>query len=221
MMQPYRYLLLDLDGTLTDPMEGITGSVAYALSHFGIQVDSLESLNSFIGPPLLDSFVSYSHFTEEMARIAVLKYRERFSAVGIYENRLYSGIEAFLRARKESGQQLVLATSKPECFAERILQHFDIRHYFTFVCGSLTDGTRSAKSEVIRHILDEMAVLNREEVLMIGDTQYDIAGAKQNGIRSLGVLYGYGSRESLVGAGADFLVKDVPGLHHFFQDADM
>ena len=139
-MKEYKYILLDLDGTITDPMIGITRCVEYALNHFGIQVNDLRELCPFIGPPLLDSFRDFYHFTDEQAKIATEKYRERFADTGIYENKLYDGMKDFLEEAIQQGHILMLATSKPTVFAKRILDYFDIARYFTFVAGSGLDG---------------------------------------------------------------------------------
>lgn len=215
--QRFRYLLLDLDGTLTDPKEGITRSVAYALNAFGIDVEHLDSLCPFIGPPLSDAFMTFYGFSEVQARKAVEKYRERYVDIGIFENRLYPGIDAFLKQRKACGQELILATSKPMILAERILAHFHIRHYFSSVFGSAEDGSRAAKSEVIRYALQACSITDFDRAVMIGDTCYDVVGARENNLRSLGVLYGFGSRESLSAAGVDFLVESVTELNEFFE----
>ena len=132
-MKNYKYILFDLDGTLTDPKEGITKSVAYALEYYGIHVEDLDSLCKFIGPPLKDSFITYYDFDEEKAEEAVEKYREYFKPHGVFENKIYAGVDNLLKTLKERGKVIILATSKPTVFAKTILEHFDLMKYFSFV----------------------------------------------------------------------------------------
>lgn len=212
MRKDYQYLLLDLDGTITDPMIGITSSVQYALSYFGIKVSNLEELCPFIGPPLIDSFKEFYHFTDEQAQIALKKYREYFTTKGIYENKAYNGIEEFLQSQINQGRKLMLATSKPEPFAKLILEHFKLEHYFSFVGGATLDGTRSTKTDVIKYVLKTNQITDSSRVIMIGDRKHDIIGAKNNGITSIGVLYGYGDKAELENAGADFIAADINEL---------
>lgn len=208
----YRYLFFDLDGTVTDPMQGITRSVDYALKHFGIAVNDFRELCPFIGPPLKDSFMEFYHFTEVQAEEAVKKYRERYSEMGLYENEVYPGITEFLEQARQKGYQLMMATSKPDVFAKLILEHFHLDGYFSFVGGSGLDGSRHTKAEVIAYVLHENGIRNLHEVVMIGDRKHDIIGAKAVGIDSIGVLYGYGDKEELTVAGADYIVEDIAGL---------
>lgn len=208
----YPYILLDLDGTITDPMVGITRSVEYALNHFGIQVNDIRELCAFIGPPLLDSFREFYHFTDEQAKEAILKYRERFADTGIYENVVYEGMREFLEEAVNQGKILMLATSKPTVFAKRILEHFDLAQYFTFVAGSGLDGSFYTKTDVIRHVLDSNHLTDLSTIVMVGDRKHDIIGAKATGIDSVGVLYGYGNREELSKAGADYIVNSIEEL---------
>lgn len=216
----YRYLFFDLDGTLTDPMQGITRSVEYALNHFNIQVDNLRDLCPFIGPPLRESFKEFYHFTDEQANEASLKYRERFADTGIYENEIYVGIPELLRRAKQQGYQLMLATSKPDVFAVRILDYFHLTDYFTFVGGSGLNGSRATKADVIAHVLHENAITDLSRVVMIGDRKHDIIGAKTMGIDSIGVLYGYGDRVELETAGADYIVEDLTQLEKLLFISD-
>ncbi len=209
-------ILFDLDGTLTDPMVGITKSVQYALRFFGIQENSLEKLTPFIGPPLKGSFQKFYGFSEEQAEEALQKYREYFSEKGILENKVYEGIPALLEGLKQAGKRIYLATSKPEIYATRILKHFDLMPYFDFIGGSLLDGGRVEKPEVIRYVLEERGI-KKEKAVMVGDRCFDIEGARSNGVLALGVLYGYGSQEELTGAGADFLAQTVSELQEILQ----
>ncbi len=211
-MKQYKYLLLDLDGTITDSETGITRCVEYALNHFGIQVDDLRELSPFIGPPLLDSFKDFYNFTDEQAAIAVEKYRERYEKKGILENKLYPGIGEFLAEARLKDKIVILATSKPEIFAKRILDYFELSNYFSFVAGSGLDGSLHTKTDVIDYILQSNKITDLSSVVMIGDRKHDIIGAKNVGIDSIGVLYGFGDYKELSEAGADYIVEDIPAL---------
>jgi phosphoglycolate phosphatase len=206
------YIFFDLDGTLTDPAEGITNSVAYALERFGITVKNKSDLNCFIGPPLKESFQRYFDLNEEQSKKAVSIYREYFSVKGIFENKLYDGIDAMLRTIVDNGKRPVLATSKPEVFAQKILDHFDIKKYFTCVSGSLLDGTRIDKHDVIEHAMSLLNIDCRDNCIMVGDRMHDVIGAKKSNMKVIGVEYGYGSYTELQTNGADYTVKNVAEL---------
>lgn len=212
MENKYSYVLFDLDGTVTDPEEGITKSVQYALQHFSIEVQERRELYKFIGPPLKDSFMEFYGFTEQQAGEALLKYRERFEVTGWRENVVYDGMEKLLRHLRRRGKRIMLATSKPEVFAEQILVYFGLRDYFDFVGGASLDGRRNYKADVIRYVLDANGISSREKAVMVGDRKFDILGAKEFGLETVGVLYGYGDREELTTAGADYLVGSVAEL---------
>ncbi|MEN8078935.1 HAD family hydrolase [Clostridioides difficile] len=207
-----KYILFDLDGTIIDPKEGITKSVAYALNKFGIEVDNLNELCRFIGPPLKDSFMEYYNFSEDEAEKAITYYRERFSDIGLYENQVYKGFEDILISLKENNKVLIVATSKPTIFATKILEHFNLNNYFSFVSGSNLDGSRVKKSEVIKYALERNNIKDLSQVIMIGDRKHDIYGAKEVGVESIGVLYGYGDYEELNDSGANYIVKNVEEL---------
>lgn len=209
-----QYLMFDLDGTLTDPMVGITSSVKYALSKFGIEVRYLKELTPFIGPPLVDSFQEFYGMSREDADRAVEYYREYFAPKGIFENEIYEGIPEMLSDLSERGFTLLLATSKPAVFAEQILKHFGIDEYFSYVGGSELDGRRSTKTEVIEYVLSACKI-KPEEAIMVGDRKHDVEGAKNCGVESVGVLYGYGGVEELEKAGADHLAGSVAELRDF------
>ncbi len=202
----YSYLFFDLDGTVTDPGEGITNSVMFALGRFGIKVADRRQLYPFIGPPLIESFEKYFGFGKEDAGVAVDTYREYYTERGIFENRVYDGIPELLKTQKERGKKIVLASLKPEAFAIRILKHYGLFGYFDAVSAARMDHSRETKGEIIAKAMNELGVTDKSAALMIGDRQNDIIGAKENGIDSVGVLYGYGSREELVGAGATYTV---------------
>lgn len=213
-MKQYNYLLFDLDGTITDSATGITRCVEYALNYFGIQVSDLHDLLPFIGPPLLDSFKEFYHFTDEQAVIATEKYRERYKDKGIYENELYPGIEELLVQARQNGKTVILATSKPEIFARRILDYFKLSDYFSFIAGSGLDGSLHTKTDVINYILQSNKIADLSSVIMIGDRKHDIIGAKNAGIDSIGVLYGFGDYDELSEAGATHIVKDIAELRN-------
>jgi len=211
-MNGYKYILFDLDGTLTDPKEGITRSVAHALKCMGIEApEDLDELCKFIGPPLKDSFIRYYGMSDADAQTAVSKYREHFSQGGLFENEVYEGMRELLEILKSKGKTLIVATSKPQLFSEMILEHFGLSQYFDFVSGSEFDGTRVEKAEVIAHAIKECGI-DKSSAVMVGDRSYDVVGAKANGLPCIGVLYGYGSREELEEAGADFIVATVSEL---------
>lgn len=206
-----KYLFFDLDGTLTDPKEGITKSVAYALESFGQHVENTDDLLMFIGPPLKWSFMEYAGLSDGQADMAVEKYRERFKDIGIFENGVYEGIERMLDKLKKAGFKLVLATSKPIIFADRILKHYGIEKYFEAAFGSELDGTRTDKAEVIEYAMNQTGA-EPENTIMVGDRSHDIIGANKNNIRAIGVLFGYGNREELLEAGAYRLAENVAEL---------
>ena len=205
-------LLWDLDGTLTDPMEGITRSVQAALRAFGIDEPDRRRLCPFIGPPLLDSFREFYGFSEEEAARAVVKYREYFAETGIFENTLYPGVPHVLETLAARGKTHVLATSKPTVFAERILTHFGLSGFFTQTIGSNLDGTRTAKAEVVAHALAQFPDTDASAAVMIGDRHFDMEGAHAAGIDAVGVTYGYGSREELEASGAAALAASPEEL---------
>lgn len=214
----YKYILFDLDGTLTDPKLGITKSVAYALKSYGIEVEDLDSLLKFIGPPLKDSFVKYYGFSEEQGVEAVERYREYFKPYGIYENKVYDGVENMLAKLVKCGKKVILATSKPTVFANVILEHFNLKQYFTCVVGSELDGSRVKKGDVVAEALRQAGVTDKSVAVMVGDREHDIIGAKENEIDSVGVLYGYGDRTELETAGAGHVVESVKELLRYFTD---
>jgi phosphoglycolate phosphatase len=208
-----KYILMDLDGTITDPKIGITKSVQYALKAFDITVEDLELLCRFIGPPLKNSFMEFYGLDEAQTEEAVVKYREYYADKGIYENEVYSGMEELLSRLKRAGKILIVATSKPEVFARRILEHFGLIGYFEDVCGATLDFSRSAKEDVIRYALEKNGLTDYSDIVMVGDRRHDIEGAKAVGLASLGVLFGYGSREELEEAGAGGIAETVEEVY--------
>lgn len=193
----YRYVFFDLDGTLTDPALGITNAVMYALRHFGIEVADRRELYPFIGPPLKESFEKFYDMSSADAEEALRVYRVYFSDKGLYENTVYDGIPELLDALCKAGSKAVLATSKPLVFAERILEHFDLKKYFAFLSGSELNGARVEKADVIRYAVEALQITDLKQVIMVGDRCFDVEGAKENGIDTVGVTYGYGDREEL------------------------
>lgn len=206
-----RLILFDLDGTLTDSGQGIVNSVRYALEKSGYPAGSDEELRTFVGPPLAEQFSSYCRISPEEGHRLVDVYREYYQERGIFENRVYEGIPELLKALRAEGYLLAVATSKPEQYARQIAEHFRFDVYFDFIGGALMDGRRTNKAEVIEYVLEHfrqsLPELSEKEAVMIGDRLHDIEGAGRVGIRSIGVLYGYGSREELEGAKADLIVE--------------
>ncbi len=210
-MEHIKNVLFDLDGTLTDPAEGITNALMHAQRRLGMAVSPREELYVFIGPPLIETFMSEWGLTRAEADQALLYYREHFSVKGLFENVPYPGIGACLADLKAAGLRLFVATSKPEPLSLRILEHFDLLQYFEAVAGSTMDEQRTKKGEVIAYALDTYH-LDPSETVMIGDRKHDVLGAAENGLPCIGVLYGYGSRAELVEAGAAALAADLGAL---------
>jgi phosphoglycolate phosphatase len=211
-LKNYQYLLFDLDGTLTDPKLGTVNAIIHALNYYGVTEMKLDLVDKFIGPPLIESFQKYYGFSEEESSLCVKKYREYYSETGLYENYMYEGVDKMLENLKSCGKILILATSKPEVFAKKILEHFGLLRYFDFVAGSELSGDRIHKVEVIQHALNEMGIRDISKCLMIGDRMHDILGARKAGLDCMGVLYGYGTREELEEYGADYLAEQVEDI---------
>lgn len=206
------YALFDLDGTLTDSAVGITNCAVYALEKFGIYPKSREELYPYIGPPLIRSFMNFHGLSLEEAERAVVYYRERYSDVGWRENRVFEGMPELLRQLQENGVRLIVATSNPEVYTQRILEHFDLASYFSLVAGCTLDGHRSEKAEVIAYVRSNYPEITANNALMIGDRKYDVEGAHSQGLPALGVLFGYGDREELEAVEADYIAVDVADL---------
>ena len=206
-MAKYRYVFFDLDGTLTDSAEGITKSVAYALEKFGIIVSDLSKLNRFVGPPLKEAFMRFYGLSQNDAIKAVEYYRERFRDVGIFENKVYDGIPQLLEKLNDADCKLIIATSKPEVFANRILEHFNLTKYFSVITGATLDGKISSKTEVLKYAFTLLGDIEKKHAIMIGDRYHDIDGARDIGIDSIGVLYGYGNLDELEKSGATFIAE--------------
>lgn len=211
----YQNILFDLDGTLTDPREGITRSVQHALTQLGIDEPDLQALEHFIGPPLLQCFMQTYGLDEATAWQAVHHYRERFGEVGLYENRLFDGVGELLELLLTQNRSLYIATSKPRVFAVEIARHFDFARHFKVIYGSELDGTRTDKVELIGHLLaqENLAASN---TLMIGDRKHDLIGARRNGLAAAAVGYGFGSREELQAEAPTYHFQTLAELHRAF-----
>jgi phosphoglycolate phosphatase len=211
-VNPRVHLLFDLDGTLTDPFPGITGSILHALAAMGRVLPTAEELRWCIGPPLTHSFeILLGPDEAHLAATAVGHYRERYGSIGLFENKVIPGIREALDELKLAGHTMSVATSKPTVFAERIIDHFGLRSYFQAVYGSELDGTRTDKTSLIAYIIGRESI-QPEEAIMIGDRKHDIIGASANGIPAFGVLWGYGSEEELTGEGASACVASPQDL---------
>lgn len=214
IMAKFTHILLDLDGTLTDPEEGITRAVACALDSVSMPYDSLESLQSFIGPPLDQSLLNYG-VKEKDVPTAITQFREYYANKGIYECKMFEGVPELLKTLKAHDKKIFLATSKIREYAHRVLDHFEITPYFDFISGSEFDGTRTAKAEVITFALEETKTPVSSSIVMIGDRKHDIFGAKHNNITAVGVLYGFGSREEFESENADYIINTMEDLKQF------
>lgn len=208
----YHTILFDLDGTLTDSGPGITNSVAYALKKWDIIENDINILKKFVGPPLDASFAKYYGFSKEKCVQAIQYYREYYLTKGIYENQVYDGMEELLKWLRDTGRRAIVATSKPEPSAIHVLEYFHMDSYFDIIAGATMDGSRVEKSDVIRYALDRAGIRDLSGVVMVGDRENDIQGAKANGLDFIGVLYGYGSREELEEAGAMQIAETVEDL---------
>ena len=206
------HYLFDLDGTLTDPGLGITNSILYALKKLGKPCPAREALFPWIGPPLYGSFMKYAGCDANEAQAGLDYYREYFGVTGLFENKAYDGIAEMLAALKRGGHNIYLATSKPEEFAVQILEHFGLLPYFDLTVGNTLDEARPTKEAVIRHLRKLVPDISKENALMIGDREMDVEGAHAAGLPCVGVLYGYGSRDELEKAGADYIAEDIAQL---------
>lgn len=214
----YKAIFFDLDGTLTESGEGITKSVQYALEKLGKPEEDLDKLRVFIGPPLMEQFMKYADVDETEARRAVEYYRERYAVKGIFENRPYDGVENLLRELKGRGYILAVASSKPEYYVTKILDYFNLSSYFEVVVGSEMNGARTSKTEVIEEALKRLNMSDRrKEVLMVGDKEHDVLGARTAGLDCVAVGYGYGTKEELTAAQPLKIVASIEELLCFFD----
>jgi phosphoglycolate phosphatase len=208
----YATVLFDLDGTLIDPKLGITTAVQVALARFGIEIEDRDQLLSYIGPPLRESFQHYHGLDDAQSVEAIGYYREHFGPKGVFENDLYPGIPELLRDLHDRGSRLIVATSKPTVYAGQIIDHHGLTEYFDLIVGSNLDHTRVAKTEVIAHVLAERPGIASDTIVMVGDREHDVIGARNNGLAAIGVSYGYGTPEELVASGAIAVVGSVVEL---------
>ena len=212
----YQYLLFDLDGTLTNPKEGITKSVQYALRHFGIEVADPDTLTPYIGPPLIPSFMEFHGLTQEQALEALQVYRKRFESVGLFENEVLDGVPEMLCSLKQKGRYVAVASSKPEAYVRRILEHFDLLQFFDKVVGASMDEKLSAKKDIIGEALRRMGKSpGDQDVLMVGDRMHDVEGAKLCGLDSLGVYTGFAPEGELEEAGATYVFHTIKEMADF------
>lgn len=214
-MKSYDVFFFDLDGTIIDSSLGITNSVIYALKRYGIEETDRTNLYKFIGPPLVESFHRFYEFDIEKSKEAVDVYREYYKDKGIFEIEVYDGIAETVKALKEAGKKVMVATSKPEIFARRIMEHIGLAQYFDYIAGMEMDGGRGTKAEVIEYALETCGITDMESVLMIGDREHDVIGAKAHGIDCVGVLYGFGSKEEFENAGAAYIVENATDILDF------
>ena len=217
-MKKYKYLLFDLDGTITDSFDSVANSFMHALSFYNITVKNKEELRPILGPPLKDSFMRLYGFSESQANDAVDKYRQRYAVYNTIENKLYDGIEKILYDLQKCGYKLILATSKPEEYAIKILKYFNLYDAFYDVCGASFDGSRNEKPDVLKYLLLKNHITDLSEAVMIGDRKYDMEGARLIGIDAIGVLYGYGSIEELSAYPNVFLAPTPKMLYNYLVD---
>lgn len=205
-------LFFDLDGTLTDSRPGIMASMQHAMRVIGREAPSEAALLKFIGPPTHDAFRELLGTDElELNTRTIAVYRERYATIGLFENSVYPGISEGISALHTAGFPLYVVTSKPQVFAKQIIEHFGLAQYFQRVYGSELTGERSHKGELIAHVLKSEDIAP-SSATMIGDRMHDIRGAKLNGVRSAGILWGYGTRAELTDAGADVIFEEMPEL---------
>ena len=202
-------ILFDLDGTLTDSGEGIINCATLALEHFGLPVPDRETMRVFVGPPLDETFMKFGVPADKTDE-AIAVYRSRYTTVGKFENIPYPGVEKMLRSLKEHGHKLYVATSKPETLSMEILEHFDLAKYFDLICGATLDGSRSKKADIITYLLEKAG--GAENAVMVGDTSYDVIGAKAHSMPCIGVSWGYGKVADMEEAGAIAIANTVDDL---------
>lgn len=207
----FQYILFDLDGTLTDPGEGITKSIAYSFDHYGVPYGSLEELQVYIGPPLVGEMSVRLGVEADTARQYVKKFRERYTAIGWQENYPIAGMPEALIALREAGCKLAVATSKPLPMAMRVLEHFDMARHFEVICGSDPDGGNADKALIVARALEHLGVTEEQkaQAVMVGDRMHDVIGGQKNGLTTVGLTMGYGSREEFADAGVSYVADSA------------
>ncbi|MEX1378348.1 MAG: HAD hydrolase-like protein [Eubacteriales bacterium] len=208
----YRYILFDLDGTIIDSKNGVITAAKFALDKMGVPETKIVDLDRMIGPPLKSSFVDFFGLKDEFADAAVKYFREFYREKAIFDYEVYDGMLDVLNMLKREGYILALATSKPTVFAKRILERSNMLHLFDSIIGANLDDSNSDKAHIISQVIDELNIYNLDQAVMIGDRKYDIYGANAVGIRSIGVLYSYGTFEEMQEAGASYVVNTVEEL---------
>lgn len=206
-------VFFDLDGTITDSREGIINGFEYALNYFGIKLEDRKYAEKFIGPSLSDSFRNEYKFNEQKTALAIEKYREYYSTIGLKESKLYEGIEELIKDLAKD-RNIILATAKPQIYSTKILENYGLKKYFRFISGATLDGTRGEKTDIIKYALDSLNPIDIEECIMVGDRYHDIEGAKTNNMKSIGVTYGFGSEEELKIAGANYIAHNADELRN-------
>lgn len=211
----YKYVLFDLDGTISDSSEGITKGIQLALKGMGVDVANRSELRRFIGPPLDYSFKRYMNFSDEQSKEATKIYRDYYSKTGLFENVAYDGMESLLIKIKNSGRKVAVTTSKPEKFSVQILEKFGLAKYFDIIAGSSLDGSRGTKQEVLEYALEQFGNPDLKDVVLVGDTRFDAEGANKIGIDCVGVLYGFGTFEELEAEGVRMIAATVEEIYDF------
>lgn len=211
-----KYIFFDLDGTLTQSDLGITKSIQYALERNNMVSPSLEELRIFVGPPLGEKFIEVFGIDKETSNKLLESYRERYNTIGKFECNIYYGVKEMLSTLRDKGKVLCVATSKPEKSAKEVLEHFGILKYFDFVGGDTFEHTRASKSAVINYVAESMEIDDRNGIIMVGDTHYDVLGACNSGVKCIGVLYGYGTKDGLLEAGACALAETAADVAEMF-----
>ena len=211
-----RTILFDLDGTLTDSGEGIINCATLALNHFGLPVPDRETMRVFVGPPLDETFIKFGVPADKTDE-AIAVYRSRYTTVGKFENKPYPGVEQLLQNLKRQGHRLFVATSKPEGMSVEILEKFGLAKYFEKICGATLDGSRSKKADIITYLLEKSG--ETENAIMVGDTAYDVIGAKAHGMPAIGVSWGYGKVEDMESAGALVIAHSMEELYDILNQS--
>lgn len=211
----YKYILFDLDGTISDSSEGITKGIQIALEAMGVSVPDRSELRKFIGPPLDYSFKNFMGFNDEQSKEATKKYREYYSKTGLFENIPYDGMKELLQKIKDSGRKIAVTTSKPDVFSVQILEKFGLAEYFDIIAGSSLTENRGLKHEVVAYALEQFGNPDLSEVVLVGDTRFDAEGARKIGIDCIGVLYGFGTREELENEGVKMIAQNVEDIYAF------